>query len=662
MPEDFDPQTMVWVLDGGTLNSLLGQIEEATEVVVDLETTGLDEHAYRGGPTNAGIPARVVLASLTLPHPEDSDPAKPSTWVVPLSHPDSPWLGKWREVLRDIAGSLEWNEKPLINANMKFDARWFYAMTGVDLSRLIVWDTQVSSHLLDENASTKLKVRAPATFGVRPWDEFDLSVPGAAERCPLIDLGVYGAQDTYWAWRLAAYHRALMYLTPEARDEPPVDAEDVTHARLGKLATWCAMPMVSTLTAVEQRGMVLDQDWVNAELEEKHRAVAGLSAELAQRYVDRGLDPDGASFAPTSNWFREWSSHAVEAGDLKVTAMTDGGRPQWSKSVLLRQARSGSQVAQDLLDLRGAAKKAEYLASWLHFVTPESRIHTNYHPGRVITGRLSSSEPNMQQVTASLKPAFVPTEGFVLADLDYSQIELRVAAFISRCEPMIEAFQNGWDLHRMLAAKITGKPQEEITPNERQAGKSANFGLLYMMGAHGFREYAETTYGISFTLEEATDIHRAFYEMWEGIGAWHARAISRARATGQVISPIGRVRRVPDIWDGNEYYAGRAERAAVNSPVQGFASDLMQMAAASIEGMLPGSMPVPGVRLIGTVHDSILVEVPEESWEISTKQCIERMLRLDHVLARLDCRLDVPLAVEAKVSTRWGLSDVGSLH
>lgn len=654
MSDDFDPSTVSWVLTADDLGFLLGAIETCTEVFIDLETTGLDEHAVRGGIPNEGYSARIALASLTLPQADDPDPMKPTTWEVPLSHPDSPFLGRWRDVITGIARRIKIAGKPITNQNVKFDLRWLKAHAGEDLSHQVSWDTRASSHLLDENASTKLKVRAPITFGVPPWDDFDLSTPGAAERVPLMDLGMYAARDTYWTWRLACLHREQLNLT---NPEEPQSSDDVEAAKLGRLAVWVSMPTIATLTAIEQRGITLDVDWVKSELAKHRYEAEELEEKLATRY--EGVDPEGASFAPTSNWFRDWTGRAVEEGDLRITAMTDNGRPSWGKGVLLRQARAGSEVAAQLLEYRGHAKKAEYLASWLNYVTPDGLIHCSYNAGRVVTGRLSCDSPNLQQVTAVLKQAYVPREGYYLAELDQSQVEMRVAAFISRCKPMMQAFINGWDLHAMLAAKITGKLLEDVTPTERQAGKSANFGLLFTMGPFGFQQYAETVYGIAFTMEEATLIYHTFYEMWDGIAQWHARAINRAQNTGQVISPIGRVRRLPHIYNGGELGA-MAERQAVNSPVQGFASDILLIGASSIEGTMPGHNPVAFVRLIGTVHDSLLIEVPIDNWEDKVRECIYRMTTgVLSVLEKLDCHFDVPLVVEAKVGTRWGLSDIG---
>jgi DNA polymerase I-like protein with 3'-5' exonuclease and polymerase domains len=655
VPDDFDVSSVTWVMDEVGLAHLIEALAQCDLVVADLETTGLDEHAVRGGTTNAGYPARIVLASFTLPT-DLVHMGVPTTWILPLSHPDSPWSGHWREAMRRVAQAILDNDRPVSNANVKFDSRWVYAHTGVDLSRQIVWDTMISSHLLDENASTKLKVQAPLTFGVPPWDEFDLSKPGAAEKVPMFDLGLYAARDTYWTWRLHEKHRRDMYL--ENQDgERPETPDDIESAKLGRLAVWCAIPTTATLSAVEQRGFLLDTDWTRQELAEHQDLTVGFTESLCERY---GLNPNEASFAPTSHWFMAWAERAVQAGDLTIAELTPTGKPRWSKGVLVRQGRAGSEVALELLSLRGHVKKAEYLVSWLNHVTPDGLIHATYNAGRVVTGRLSSDSPNMQQVTAALKPAFIPRKGYVLADLDYSQIELRVAAFISRSKPMIEAFQNGWDLHRLLAMAITGKSDPAlVTAGERQAGKSANFGLLYGMSAYGFREYAETVYGVSFTPEEAAVVRQAFFTTWDGILDWHLRCVNRVQRDGQMTSPIGRVRRLPIVWDSNEKLAAYGERSAINSPVQGFASDLMQMAAASIEGYLPGVEPVPDVQIVATVHDDIVVEVPEDNWELSTKLCQERMVNIGDALQRLDCHLDVPLVAEAKVGTRWGLSDVG---
>lgn len=657
--DTFDPRTVSWVMDKDDLRHLIEQIRQSTAVVYDLETTGLDEHAYTHGPSNGGVAARIVLASFTLPTEETRETgAEPTTFLVPLSHPESPWLGSWAKAMRHLARAMRDSGNVLVGHNVKFDHRWTFALTGIDLSHSPLWDTRISSHLLDENRSTQLKVRAPETFGVERWDDVDLKHPGAAEEEPLFKLGMYAARDTYWTWRLYENHRSRMLPGPDE----DLFGEEITEARLGDLAVNVAMPTTATLTAMEQRGMLLDLDWIRERVTQEEALRDESYADLVGRYVGEGLDGVEPSFAPTSRWFRAWMDKAVENGDLRIAALTPNGKPKWDKKVLGRQARAGSEVATRLLQYRGAVKRLEYLHSWVDKVSRDGTIHATYNAGSVLTGRLSSSEPNMQQVTKALKPAFIPRPGYLLAELDYSQIELRVAAFISRCQPMIAAFKNGEDLHRLIAARINAKDPADVTKEERQQGKAANFGLLYGMGATGFRDYAEDVYGVHFTEQEAHRVHEAFFDMWDGIRAWHGRAVSTAHEKGEIVSPIGRVRRVPDIWDGNDRVAGAAERQAINSPVQGFASDIMQIAAACIEGTMSGIPAAPYCRLVGTVHDSILVEVQEDRWESAVQVCKHTMEAVvPEVLERMGCEFDVPLLADGEVGTRWGTADVGTV-
>lgn len=661
---------ITWVWGKEDLKVLLKAIRASQKVVMDLETTGLDEYAEAGGDTNGGYPARIVLASLTLPSAERAaagaynwrtfDGEQPMTYLVPLSHPASPLLGAWRKVMAIIGREINRSGKPFVNANIKFDARWVFAQAGVDLSDRIEWDTTVSSQLVDTEARTRLKIRAARDFGIEEWDDFDLSTPGAAEQVDLIQLGEYAARDTYYTWKIEEEHRDQMFLTG---DEEPFDSDDIQMARLGKVATYVSMPTVKTLTKVEQRGFLLDVDWVHAKIEEMDSLRLKACEDILGLY---GTAPapapakDGVTTAATSKWFQGFVAQAIEAGDLRVTARTDSGNAQWNKAVLIAQQRQGSPAADALLRHRDATKTLEFLRSWLELRDPDNVIHATYNVGIVRTGRLSSSSPNVQQISARLKPAFIPRPGHVLLDLDYSQVELRVAAFISRSRPMIEAFQRGDDLHRLLAAKIAGKAPEDVTSLERKRAKAGNFGLLYGMSPGGFQSYAATAYDVSLTLAEAQAVHSAFFEMWDGMRQWHERAKRRAYERGYVTSPIGRTQWLSDLYSKSSFKASHAERNALNSPVQGFGSDLMQMAAASIMGTLPG-YPLPkveGAHVVATVHDEICIEVPEDRWQEILIECKRRMEDVNTFLRPLDCQMDVPIVAGPSAGTRWGVHDL----
>lgn len=661
---------ITWVWGKEDLKGLVRAIHASQKVVMDLETTGLDEYAEAGGDTNGGYPARIVLASLTLPNAERAaagaydwrtfDGEQPMTYLVPLSHPASPLLGAWRKVMAIIGREINRSGKPFVNANIKFDARWVFAQAGVDLSDRIEWDTTVSSQLVDTEARTRLKIRAARDFGIEEWDDFDLGTPGAAEKVDLIQLGEYAARDTYYTWKIEEEHRDQMFLTG---DEEPFDSDDIQMARLGKVATYVAMPTVKTLTKVEQRGFLLDVDWVHAKIEEMDALRLKACEDILGLY---GTAPapapakDGVTTAATSKWFQGFVAQAIEAGDLRVTARTDSGNAQWNKAVLIAQQRQGSPAADALLRHRDATKTLEFLRSWLELKDPNNVIHATYNVGFVKTGRLSSSNPNVQQISARLKPAFIPRPGHVLLDLDYSQVELRVAAFVSRSTPMIEAFQRGDDLHRLLAAKIAGKAPEEVTSLERKRAKAGNFGLLYGMSPGGFQSYAATAYDVSLTLAEAQAVHSAFFEMWDGMRQWHERAKRRAYERGYVTSPIGRTQWLSDLYSKSSFKSSHAERNALNSPVQGFGSDLMQMAAASIMGTLPG-YPLPrveGAHVVATVHDEICIEVPEDRWQEILIECKRRMEDVNTFLRPLDCQMDVPIVAGPSAGTRWGVHDL----
>ena len=661
---------ITWVWGKEDLKALVKAIHESSEIVMDLETTGLDEYAEAGGDTNGGYPARIVLASLTLPSAERAadgaynwrtfDGEQPMTYLVPLSHPASPLLGAWRKVMAIIGREINRSGKPFVNANIKFDARWVFAQAGVDLSDRIEWDTTVSSQLVDTEARTRLKIRAARDFGIEEWDDFDLGTPGAAERVDLIQLGEYAARDTYYTWKIEEEHREQMFLTG---DEEPFDSDDIQMARLGKVATYVSMPTVRTLTKVEQRGFLLDVDWVHAKIEEMDALRLKACEDILGLY---GTAPapapakDGVTTAATSKWFQGFVAQAIEAGDLRVTARTDSGNAQWNKAVLIAQQRQGSPAADALLRHRDATKTLEFLRSWLELRDPNNVIHATYNVGFVKTGRLSSSNPNVQQISSRLKPAFIPRPGHVLLDLDYSQVELRVAAFISRSQPMIEAFQRGDDLHRLLAAKIAGKAPEDVTSLERKRAKAGNFGLLYGMSPGGFQSYAATAYDVSLTLAEAQAVHSAFFEMWDGMRQWHERSKRRAYERGYVTSPIGRTQWLSDLYSKSSFKSSHAERNALNSPVQGFGSDLMQMAAASIMGTLPG-YPLPkveGAHVVATVHDEICIEVPEDRWQEILVECKRRMEDVNTFLRPLDCQMDVPIVAGPSAGTRWGVHDL----
>ena len=241
---------------------------------------------------------------------------------------------------------------------------------------------------------------------------------------------------------------------------------------------------------------------------------------------------------------------------------------------------------------------SEALPKHIHPTT--RRIHPNYWQLGAATGRMSCSNPNLQQIPRSddFRRCFVPAPKHKIIVADYSQIELRVAAEISNDQTMIKAYQEGKDLHALTASLVTGKPLGAITKDERQQAKAVNFGLTFGMGAKGLQSYARNSYGVEMTEHQAETFRNRFFEAYKGIAEWHGKVRNNP---SRVTRTLGGRRR---LW-----VAEVAKLTArLNTPVQGSAGDILKKAMA----MLPQALDGTGARIIGTVHDEIILEVPEE--------------------------------------------------
>ena len=725
---------ILYILEKGDLVRFLERLSTSALVAFDTETTGLDPWATSG---DGEVAARISLATFTLGQSDGDgnwDGEDPITYVLPLSHPRSPFLGQWRHLLRVVMEHLVKWQKKWVGHHAKFDTRYVYGVTGVYIGDLMHWDTQVSAHLIDETKSTALKVHAPDLLGIEPWDDgIDFSKSGASENQEFWTLARYAALDTYMTFKIFIRHRELLWLEVDRAEDDtesfssisPQNREEWEDARIGKIAEYLSMPVARSLGRLETEGIRVDAEWVFARLEELSRiedettrelkewdraydfdrdfipreepnskplqklnlnvyapfrtgakssaeTIIEIPSEPATEVIAEVVIPDNFSTASGSKWFKSFTEKAVENGDLELSSMTAKGNPQWTKDTLAKQARGGSKIAETIFTHRKVQKQQQFLTSWIEKTSPHGRIHSTYRQATTRSGRLSSSEPNLQQVEKALRPAFIPRPGHLIAELDYSQLELRVIAFISRSMPMIEAFQNNEDLHSMVAAQILtqkarhgGDSEAIILPSEvskadRQLGKAANFGLAYKQSVMGFVNYAAVAFGVDLTEEEALEAYNAYFSTWSGIREWQDSAIRFAKNNGYILSPLGRRRLLPDMHSYSDHKRGQAERQAVNSPVQGFGSDLMMMAMASIYGEIGRDSPVSGAIPVATVHDSLVLEVPEKNWEEVVNECRLRMENPHHHLRHLEVNLDVPLVADFTVGTRWGLSDVYS--
>ena len=577
------------------------------------------------------------------------------TWVVPLSHPEGPWTGAgtpwdtdapWRRVLRNICKAIDKNKNlKWVAHNAKYEATWMYWMTGYRTESSLWWDTMMSSYTLDENETHNLKDVAVRELGVEPWSDVDLR---NSEKVPWDDLALYNARDTDYCLRVQEVHKQRLL------EEP----------RLARLFYFHSMPLIRTLTDIERTGMPLDEERVTDRKAKAEQTVEELTGELIDIAVqDWGLDLDEyptISFGgATSKFFKAF----MEASGLPVVGYTNKGAPSWDQHNLEHLERQGYEIASKIMEVRKASNKlSKFFIPWTTKLAPDGRIHATFNSMRTddkwgnttgtVTGRLSSSNPNMQQVARDEKECFGGEKDWLVVELDYSQIELRILAWLSDSRQPLEAYRNGDDLHSLMAARVSNVNLDEVTPDIRQKGKAGNFGFSYGMGEEKYIEYAYQSYGVHVDLEESRKTRKEFFNFWDGLEKYHRRQETLAAKYGFVRNPIGRKRRLPEIFSSQGYLVGRAERRAINSPTQSFASDLMCLSLIEINRTMDPSL----FRLVGTVHDSLLAQVRPEAVDTLVPRAASIMLQ-PGVKKKFGVDITVPLAVDAKIAYHWSSKD-----
>jgi DNA polymerase I-like protein with 3'-5' exonuclease and polymerase domains len=294
-------------------------------------------------------------------------------------------------------------------------------------------------------------------------------------------------------------------------------------------------------------------------------------------------------------------------------------------------------IVQDILEYKSVAKAVQGFSEKLpgHIHEATGRIHPEFRQLGPATGRFSCSNPNLQQIPRKkeFRSCFIPARGCKFVIADYSQIELRIAAEISKDSKMIGAYSQGLDLHQLTASLLTGKKIEQITKEERQAAKAVNFGLIYAMGAEGLRAYAKSTYGVDLTKDQALVFRQRFFAGYQGLARWHWQTNSKPASEARTLS--GRRRR----WQ-----SAAKITEMLNTPVQGTSADILKVSL----GELPKALASTGAKIVGSVHDEIILEVPEEKTE-------EAAVILKDVMEAAGKRFlkQVPVLAEPIVADSW---------
>ena len=634
------PEQIRMVMGDGLDNSffeLYKAMDAAEGCAVDIETNGFNEDAPG---------AKIISIALTLWGKGAEAPE--SVWSIALEHPG---------VERDHASALNLldhicrhlqNIPKIVAHNGKFDLRWInHHWKNGNLS--LTFDTMLAAHILNENRPKGLKPLAQTHLGVEAWAISTKSL----DETPLNEVLRYNALDTWYTAYLYFMFRAQL------RDQP----------RLARIMTRIMVPASNVFTQIERDGIYVHRDLLEKNALESRKMLARIDRAI-MKYVPEDV-PVEPNLNPStfSRWllFTHLGLPVLALGKQRLDGTP--GQPSMAEATLQHlQADHPHPVLKGMLARTKWQKfNSGFFTPYLEQIDEASRIHTTFKLTGTVTGRLSSGKGddekvtgraqnrgvNLQQVPRDqlVRGIFGAAPGNVFIEFDYSQVELRVAAFLARESNMIHLYQTGKDIHMTMAMRMTGKPESEVTKDERKKAKAVNFGFLYGMGWKKFIETAWSNYGVVVNEEEAQEARRAFFAEFPELQRWHGRQRRLAAKYKRVESPIGRVRHLPDIDSRDDGVRSEAERQSINSPVQSFASDLTILSLITLDRLF--KKKGLKARSVGTVHDAINFEVPinEVTRVVPMIKYVMENLPLEKWFGVV---LDIPIVADCKIGTRWG--------
>jgi DNA polymerase-1 len=394
------------------------------------------------------------------------------------------------------------------------------------------------------------------------------------------------------------------------------------------------MPVMSVLARIERNGVLLD---------------VKLLGELSREFGGKMLEVEAKAHEQAGQPFnlnspRQIQEILFDKAQLPVLKKTPSGTPSTDEDVLAQLALD-HPLPKLILEYRGLSKlKSTYTDKLADMINPATgRVHTCYSQAVAVTGRLSSSEPNLQNIPIRttegrrIREAFIPAAGCKIVSADYSQIELRIMAHISRDEGLLSAFADGRDIHRATAGEVFGIAPDELTVEQRRYAKAINFGLIYGMSAFGLSKQ------LDIERSAAQQYMDRYFARYPGVAAYMQRTREMAKRDGFVETVFGRRLWLPEIRSGSPARRQAAERAAINAPMQGTAADLIKLAMIAVQGWL--EQDGLGTRMIMQVHDELVLEVPESELDLVK-------VKLPELMAGV-AELKVPLLAEVGIGKNW---------
>ena len=591
------------VLTWAQFDAWLAKIEAADLTALDTETTSLDAFA-----------ARIVGISLSVTPGE--------ACYIPLAHtaPGAPEQLPRDTVLERLTPWLAAVDRKKVLQNAKYDQHVF-ANHGIALAG-IAHDTMLQSYVIESDKGHDLGQLCTRHLGLATIAYEDLCGKGARQigfdQVDIERAATYAAEDADVTLRV---HDVLH---PRFADEPG----------LSRVYHQIEMPARAVIWRMERTGILIDGD-----------GLARQSHELGQKIMaleTRAYELAGQPFNLASP--KQLGEILFGKLGLPVKKKTASGGPSTDEEVLSELALD-YPLPQILLEHRSLAKlKGTYTDKLPRMINPETgRVHTHFSQASVVTGRLASSDPNLQNIPVRteegrrIRTAFVAPAGSSIVSADYSQVELRIMAHLSGDERLLDAFAHGEDVHRATAGEIFGVTPLEVGPDQRRVAKTINFGLIYGMSAFGLARQLGLERGAAQTYIDR------YFARYPGVARYMEEARQGAREKGYVETAFGRRLWFPDIKSSQAMRRQGAERAAINAPMQGTAADLIKLAMVAVQDWL--DLTTAKSRLVLQVHDELVLEVPDD-------ELMAVRTHLPRLMSQV-AELAVPLVVEVGVGPNW---------
>jgi len=598
-------ENYITILDQDLFDSWLEKLKNSEVFAFDLETDALDTlSANIVGISFAIAPgeaAYLPVAHDYLDAPDQLDRAAVLAQLKPLLEDDSAW--KVGQNLKYDRGVLKNYDIEL--AGIKFDT----------MLESYILNSVVGKHDMDSLAARWLNHKTVTFQEIAGKGKNQLTFNQIA----LEQASHYAAEDADVTLQLH------LKMWPELEKE----------AGPRKVFEQIEMPLLTVISRIERNGVLIDQ-----------AILAQHSKELTARLAELELEAHELAGEPFNlSSTKQLQVILFEKQGIKPTKKTPGGAPSTSEEVLAELALD-YPLPKVILEHRGLSKlKSTYTDKLPLMINPLSgRVHTSYHQAVTATGRLSSADPNLQNIPVRndegrrIRQAFVAAKGYRIVAADYSQIELRIMAHLSQDKGLLDAFAQGEDIHRATASEVFGIPLDKVSGDQRRSAKAINFGLIYGMSAFGLSRQLNIGAG------EAKKYMDLYFERYPGVLRYMENTRQLAASKGYVETIEGRRLWLPDIKSSNAIRRKAAERAAINAPMQGTAADIIKRAMIAVDAWLEQQND-NSVRMIMQVHDELVFEVKAEAVEAASQKI--------RALMEGSVQLDVPLLVEVGVGDNW---------